>query len=611
MEFRKDINGLRAIAVIAVILFHFSENILPGGFSGVDIFFVISGFLMTKIIFTKLDNDNFNLWSFYCSRAKRIVPALFIACIFLLVIGWLFIRPSEYSELSKDIISSLTFVSNILYMSRSGYFDDSSVNNLLLHTWSLSVEWQFYIIYPILIGFFYKIFGKKSAIISIYVLTICSFLLSLYGTYAFPNETYFMFPMRAWAMLSGGIVYLLSNHNKSNRYLSYIGIAGVLVSFFIINKLTPWPGSMALLPVISASVIIFSNIQTNWILSNKISQYIGAISYELYIVHWPVLVITKKLNIELNIYIYIIFISVLAIALNTACKKTLNLTKTNIISYGITSIFSCFVIMNSGFSHRVPEQFRLTKDEFHKKYYGGANYPANTAFYINAKDKNINYIIIGDSFGLQYAKSLEDSGIKAVALFDHGCLILPNYSRYLNNAEDISCSVEYRKVKELMSENKNTPVIFASSWSTYDGILIRKGDTENISKNKEMYHKIVTSEIKELIRDGGIDRKYYIVGSPQPTKIDGFGCLAGNSLPGYRLLSSCTETQDRADVEINDILSKSFSEFKNVIFINPNDALCKSGKCKVIHKHEPVYTDGSHLSIFGAEIVTKHIIKNL
>lgn len=155
--FRADINGLRAIAVISVVLFHFGVAGFSGGFVGVDVFFVISGFLMTGIILKGINKDSFNFRSFYLARARRIVPALFFLTLFLLGFGWFYLSPSDYSGLAKEVDRALLFLSNNYYYKNSGYFDPGSHERFLLHTWSLSVEWQFYILYPILLFGFYKI----------------------------------------------------------------------------------------------------------------------------------------------------------------------------------------------------------------------------------------------------------------------------------------------------------------------------------------------------------------------------------------------------------------------------------------------------------------------
>jgi len=157
MKFREDINALRAIAVASVVVFHFNHSWLPGGFAGVDVFFVISGFLMTMIVVKGLEKENFSILSFYIARVKRIIPALSVLCFILLIFGLFFISPIDYLNLGKHAAASLSFVSNMVYWSESNYFNPSSNEKWLLHTWSLSVEWQFYLIYPLALVFLKKV----------------------------------------------------------------------------------------------------------------------------------------------------------------------------------------------------------------------------------------------------------------------------------------------------------------------------------------------------------------------------------------------------------------------------------------------------------------------
>ncbi|HBP8874263.1 TPA: acyltransferase [Escherichia coli] len=609
MEFRKDINGLRAIAVISVLIFHFNNALLPGGFSGVDVFFVISGYLMTKIILGKIENETFSLRGFYMARARRIIPSLAVTCMAVLVLGWFFVRPSEYEDLSKDVLSSIFFVSNFLYLSRSGYFDDSSVNNFLLHTWSLSVEWQFYIVYPLVLLGVCRFWGAKVAKILIALSLFFSFFLSLYGTYNNPDLTYFMFPTRAWAMLAGSAVYVLPNCHSSIRSSAfYSGMALIVMSLFIVTKQTPWPGEMALFPVIGSALIIYSS-QKNFFLGNGLSQFIGGISYEIYLVHWPLLVLLRKINIEINIVAFISSVIFISYIINSACARgNVKLIK---LACLCACGFSVLIITNNGYADRVPEQYRLTKKEFHEKYYGGAGYPANEVFMLNSSDRKFTTIISGDSFGLQYAREFNIRGFKAAALFDHACLIFPDYSVFIGNKEDIGCSDEYSKLKLLMDSNINASVILASKWDGYEGLLIKKGASSPEEIPQEKYNAIILSQVKRIINDGGSERNYYIIGKPQGTSVDGFSCLAGSSLPGYKLVSNCQETQPRSLVPVNEALKLGLSGYPNVKFVDANDALCKDGNCEIITHSEPVYTDGAHLSIFGAAKVISHLSKSL
>lgn len=192
MIFRNDINGLRAIAIIAVLIFHFEPNLLPGGYAGVDVFFVISGYLMTKIIFQGIERKEFNLLRFYIARVNRILPSLIILCLSVGIFGWFNLNPIEYKKLMLHISQSLAFVSNIGYWHESGYFDNASTEKWLLHTWSLSVEWQFYIIFPACMLLFNKAMNLKKLKICFVVFSIASFIFCIVATEKWPDASYYL-----------------------------------------------------------------------------------------------------------------------------------------------------------------------------------------------------------------------------------------------------------------------------------------------------------------------------------------------------------------------------------------------------------------------------------
>ena len=226
MSFRADVNGLRAIAVIAVVLFHFQPSLMPGGFAGVDVFFVISGFLMTGIIFRSFERNNFSLIDFYIARANRIVPALTALCIVLLILGWFFLTPIDYKALGKHVSSSIGFFSNIKYWGEAGYFDASSHEKWLLHTWSLSVEWQFYIIYPLVLIALKKFISIEAIKIVLVFSTILGFIFCVFATYYWPSFSYYLIPSRAWEMMIGGVVYLykMKKHFNYQKLMEWVGL---------------------------------------------------------------------------------------------------------------------------------------------------------------------------------------------------------------------------------------------------------------------------------------------------------------------------------------------------------------------------------------------------
>jgi len=292
MKFRTDINGLRAIAVIAVLVFHFYRQLLPGGFAGVDVFFVISGFLMTGIIFRGLGEDNFSILKFYIARANRIIPAIGVLAVVLLVFGWFRLIPVDYDALALHAVSSILFVSNFVYWQEVGYFEAAASEKWLLHSWSLSVEWQFYIVYPLILVLAKKFLTLENLKRFVVVGTILGFLFSVVATHVSAQAAYFLFPTRAWEMLLGGVAYLYPWDLKQARskQLEWLGIALIILSCVFIDSTNPWPGYLALLPVGGTFLVIQANRSDSILTSNTVFQHIGKWSYSIYLWHWPVLV---------------------------------------------------------------------------------------------------------------------------------------------------------------------------------------------------------------------------------------------------------------------------------------------------------------------------------
>lgn len=206
--FRSDINGLRAIAIVSVALFHFRVAGFSGGFAGVDIFFVISGFLMTGIVVRRCDRRDFSLPGFYADRGRRIVPALLALVLALIVYGWLFLPPIDYLLLAKHAAGAVTFSSNILFWRESGYFDQTAIDNWVLHTWSLSVEWQFYMLFPILMMLLSGR-ARRSRRPVVLALALASLGLSAWLAHTRPISGFYLLPPRAWEMFAGSLVWLM------------------------------------------------------------------------------------------------------------------------------------------------------------------------------------------------------------------------------------------------------------------------------------------------------------------------------------------------------------------------------------------------------------------
>jgi peptidoglycan/LPS O-acetylase OafA/YrhL len=310
--YRPEIDGLRAIAVLAVIIFHakftyLDTEILQGGFLGVDVFFVISGYLITRIILKKLQENRFTILDFYERRTRRILP------VFLLVMGtsipfaWFIFLPDGLLEYSKTLLASLVFLSNILFWKQQSNYWDAHLLDLtpLLHTWSLSVEEQFYIVFPFLLIFLWRFF-KARILLALLVFFVCSLIFSSVGTTNYPISNFYFLPTRAWELLAGSILAQLDlkgfrphKVTVTNNTLSFIGLLLILFSFVFFSLDTPHPSVLTLIPVIGSMLVIwFTNSYTivNYLLANKVVVGVGLISYGLYLWHFPIFIFANFLG---------------------------------------------------------------------------------------------------------------------------------------------------------------------------------------------------------------------------------------------------------------------------------------------------------------------------
>lgn len=294
-SFRGDINGLRAWAVLAVILYHFGVPGFGGGFVGVDVFFVISGFLMTGIVVSSLERGKFSLLAFYLARARRILPALIVLCAVLLALGWWVLLPVDYKALGTHAVFSLAFLSNIKFWREAGYFDAASHEKWLLHTWSLAVEWQFYLLLPLVLLAVWKWRpGRRPVMVVMAVGLLVSLALSVVATPLRPTAAFYLLPTRAWEMLAGGMVYLLANRRaltaRQQTALEAAGIALVIGSIAGFDASSPWPGWRAVVPVLgTVGVLLAARSVSGWT-GNPVAQWLGTRSYSLYLWHWPIVV---------------------------------------------------------------------------------------------------------------------------------------------------------------------------------------------------------------------------------------------------------------------------------------------------------------------------------
>jgi peptidoglycan/LPS O-acetylase OafA/YrhL len=297
-KYRADIDGLRAIAVISVIAFHAFPEWISGGFIGVDIFFVISGYLISTIIFENLNKGNFSFTEFFARRVLRIFPALILVLMFCFSFGYTTLLADEFMQLGKHIAAGAGFISNIVFWNEAGYFDNSADTKPLLHLWSLGIEEQFYLVWPAFLWFAWKL--RVSLIILTICLAIASFTINIATVYEHPVAAFYSPLSRFWELLIGAalayvILYrqaLVARWSRYGELISGIALCSFILGVVLLAKTSVFPGWWALLPTFAGAAMIFSGPHV-WvnriILSNKAFVWLGLISYPLYLWHWPLL----------------------------------------------------------------------------------------------------------------------------------------------------------------------------------------------------------------------------------------------------------------------------------------------------------------------------------
>ena len=302
MKYRPDIDGLRAIAVVPVVLYHAGVSGFTGGYVGVDIFFVISGFLITGIIHRELMEGRFSILRFYERRARRILPALFGVVVAGLIAGWFMLSPVDYNEMGQSILSALFFVSNMWFWQNSGgYFDGATDYLPMLHTWSLAVEEQFYIIFPLLLMLLYRV-GRRLLLPTIVLLVAGSLVVAIWAAPRMPSASFYLLPTRIWELGIGSLLALGLLPSAAPKALregvGALGLVAVLAPVFLYDGSTTFPGLAALPPVLGAGALIWAGtagqVLASRLLALRPMVWIGLISYSLYLWHWPIMAFVRN-----------------------------------------------------------------------------------------------------------------------------------------------------------------------------------------------------------------------------------------------------------------------------------------------------------------------------
>lgn len=376
MPYRRDIDGLRALAVLPVVFFHLGWG-APGGYVGVDVFFVISGFLIGSIVIREIESGTFSLLRFWERRVRRILPALTAVVVATATAGVIWMIPAHLEELGKSIMAQPALVANVYFWRESGYFETAAEYQPLLQTWSLAVEEQFYLFFPLVMILLFKL-GRGAALFGVIALVAVSLAWSIIGTKSFPSLAFYLLPSRIWELDLGVILALLQIKRERPRWineaLSWGGIACIITAVFTFDLNTPFPGYTALLPCLGAALVIFGNGQQSTssaaILGWVPIRFVGLISYSLYLWHWPLIVFTRyqssgELSVSMKGGIFILSLILATLSWRfierpfrkAKSREAKNATRKVLAIGAVTSIFTLGIGIFLSESKGLPKRF--------------------------------------------------------------------------------------------------------------------------------------------------------------------------------------------------------------------------------------------------------------
>lgn len=623
-NYAPGVDGLRTIAVVIVLLFHLGFSSVSGGYVGVDVFFVISGFLITGIIFNNIDKNEFSYLGFMSSRISRLYPALIFILIFIILFGFLLYSPADLVQVSESAVYATFSLSNIFFANSSGYFDNSSEINPLLHTWSLAVEQQFYLIWPIIILLSYKI-NKKSVPYIITFIAIASLVASQWATKNMQIEGYYWTPFRMFELAFGGVVFFISKKcNPSTmmkEFMMLVGLILILYSTLTFTSSTQFPGLNAMIPVTGAMLCILSHDAkyTGFIVNNGFSVGVGLISYSVYLIHWPLIVFYKywvfrELNIQEKILILFssFFIAYFMYVYIENKYRKINLRELSAKSITLTaSIFICaflfsFTISKNGFVWRTngvsPE---MLTEEYSKRLYGGDGVRQSIKVILGDEKSKPSFVIMGDSYSRQYANAISNFMIKngesAVGFFKDGCFFSNNTPLNIKGKIESGCVNVAKKAISFANEN-NIPIIFSQSWMNYRDKVFYDGlDTKSLSN--EEYADFNVNNIIEI--KNSVNNRLIVIGMPPASGSIGgsLSCITRPSFIKQKCVSALASDYKDWKYEINSRMEKSLQS-NGIHFINPYNLMCDGVKCYSLGDDgEPLYSDATHLSKYGANYV--------
>jgi peptidoglycan/LPS O-acetylase OafA/YrhL len=644
VKYREDINGLRAWAVIAVLLFHFSLIGLPGGFVGVDIFFVISGYLMTAIVISGYEKRNFSILMFYMSRVRRIVPALLVVITVLLLFGWYWLSSIDYQTLGSQSVAALTFLSNMFFWKQAGYFDASSHEKWLLHTWSLAVEAQFYILYPLLIMAVLKIWKTiQSVVYAVILVFILSLMLNLVLAKLNPSAAFYFLPTRSWELLSGALVYLAIKHGLSPKQYStilyWLGWLLLISSFVLMNESLVWPNYWALLPVIGTSLILLINNENCILTKNTLAQWLGDRSYSLYLWHWPMVVALLFLDLQSE-WLFVIFAFSLSLLLAHLSYHFIEIPTRSLLSK--TSFVKEFILIGllttglivlalfirfQDFQDRVPGNVdqasaeRINWNPLHNRCLNDIedNVAHPNCRYLTDPKVPVGVISLGDSHNnalfTSVGKAAQNNDLNAQYWSKKSCPFILG-AEYASEPLGSSCEKFNLAVAEKIKIYTGVPLVLIARWNEAIHPL-----NENTNIKPTMKFQNSLSDDNDVYLDyranGFLDafKNHYINTVCNLTKDHPVYLVRpipeiGIDVPRFLSRKMMFDKNFHSDIKINlsDYMKRSrvvwdvqnqAAKTCGAVILNPLPYLCDEKYCYGSKDGRPLYSDDNHLSEYG------------
>lgn len=625
LSYRADIDGLRAVAVLLVVFFHAGFAAVSGGFIGVDVFFVISGFLITGIIVRELDAGHFSFASFYERRIKRICPALFALLGLCTVAGFFLLVPMDLKYLGRSIAASVGFYANSHFLSQVGYFDGPAIEKPLLHTWSLAVEEQFYLIWPVSVVVLYRTLGPQKLRYAILLLLALSLVASAIRIDDQQSAVFYLLPYRAWELLLGAYLAVAPMPKPPQWAGTLFGAAGISSIFyaaFSFDTATQFPGLNAMFPCAGAALLIASGSQNGFFnkrfLSLSPMQFIGKISYSLYLIHWPLfsfahLFLDRKLVLGEAIAIVLVSLalSVLSwryveIPVRRAKLRFAVLSRWSLAAGVLLILCAVLYHTTDGLPFRVSKNVMIA--EMAKQ--GRAKYKADCrhdpkppllreacSIGAQANGQQYDFVIWGDSHAKHLAFAFADQALaqrlSGIVISAGGCPPLihePNVYR--------ACAIDHvRTANWLKTQTRLKTVFLAGIWAVYakNGFLEAQEPTPSNPRGHPGF-KDTIDFLKSL------NVEVVIVEDVPTFPVNVASCAARARMYGRddRVCFQLPASQFKQDtLQVSALLKKAAKRF-NLRLVSTAGAFCDAELCRAEKDGVILYGDQTHLNPSGA-----------